>query len=102
MEDDELFVICKISTPENSRIVHTRKYLFNKKEHCENNNNINAQLHDGPLFKVIHPNVETCKRSIWYGGSIEWNNLNTDIKNIVDLIQFKRVQKSWMLNTNLN
>ena len=102
LNDEELFINCKLSSLENRRKVHTRNYLFNKKDQCENNNNINTRLHDGPVFKVIHPNVETVKRSIWYGGSIEWNALDAEIRNITGLIQFKRVQKSWMLNTYLN
>ena len=82
--------------------MHPRNYLYNKKEYCENVENINTRLHDGPVFKVIHPNIETVKRSIWYGGSIEWNSLDADIRNIENHIQFKRVKKSWMLNTYLN
>ena len=100
MDDDDLYVNCKISSLESRRKVHTRNYLFIKKEFCENiNNNINTRLHDVPMFKVMHPNVETVKRCIWYGGSIEWNNLDADIRNIKDPIQFKRVQKYWMFNT---
>ena len=64
MDDEDLFVNCKISKLENRRKVHTRNYLFNKKEKCDINN-INTRLHDGPTFKVIHPNVESVKRSIW-------------------------------------
>ena len=101
MNDNELFVNCKLSSLENRRKVHTRNYLFNKKDLCERDTNINTRLHDGPVFKVIHPNVETVKRSIWYGGSLEWNSLDADnfIRNIKEHIHFKRVQKSWMLNT---
>ena len=102
MDDDELFINCKISSLENRRKVHTRNYLFNKKEYCENVNNINTRLHDGPVFKVIHPNVETVKRSVRYGGSLEWNSLDADIRNIVEPMQFKRIQKSWMLKTYLD
>ena len=99
MNDDELLNNCKLSSLENRRKVHTRNYLFNKKDMCENINNINTRLHDGPVFKVIHPNVESVKRSVWYGGSIEWNGLDAETRNIIEAVQFKRVQKSWMLNT---
>ena len=102
IDEDDLYINCKISALENRRKVHTRNYLYNKKKYCENVENINTRLHDGPVFKVIHPNIETVKRSIWYGGSIEWNSLDADIRNIENHIQFKRVQKSWMLNTYLN
>ena len=56
MDDNELFVNCKIFNLENRRKVHTRNYLFNKKEKCEIND-FNTRLHDGPIFKVIHLNV---------------------------------------------
>ena len=80
MDENELFIECKISNLENRRKVHIRNFLFNKKELCENDNNINTRLHDGPVFKVIHPNVESVKRSVWYGGSIEWNGLDAELR----------------------
>ena len=102
MDDDELFIKCKLSSLENRRKVHTRNYLFSKKNLCKNENEQNTRLHDGPVFKVIYPNIESVKRSVWYGGSLEWNSLDAETRNIVEKEQFKRVQKSWMLNTYLN
>ena len=34
-----------------------------------------------------------------FPGANEWNNLDTDIKNLEDPVKFKRIKKSWMLNT---
>ena len=63
---------------------------------------INTRLHDGPVFKVTHPNNEPIKRSVMYSGALEWNNLDADIRNIKDIVNFKRIQKAWMLNTFLD
>ena len=63
---------------------------------------VNTRLHDGPVFKVKHPNSEPIKRSVMYSGALEWNNLDADIRNIKDNTSFKRIQKSWMLNTFLD
>ena len=37
-----------------------------------------------------------------YAGAIEWNNLDADIRNIDDIVKFKRIQKALMLNTFLD
>ena len=64
--------------------------------------NMNTRLHDGPVFKVTHPNSEPNKRSVMYAGALEWNNLEADIRNIEDIDKFKRNQKVWMLNSFLD
>ena len=100
LDENELFVNCKVANLENRRKVHVRNFMFTKRYLCdENANNINTRLHDGPVFKIPHPNGEAIKRNPWYGGSLEWNNLDAELRNIKDKFQFKRIQKSWMLNT---
>ena len=102
MDENDLLINCKVSNLESRRKVHVRNFMFNKKHLCEENvNNINTRLHDGPVFKITHPNGETIKRNPWYGGANEWNSLDADVRNIKDKFQFKRIQKSWMLNTYL-
>ena len=61
--------------------------------------NVNTRLHDGPVFKISHPNSEPIKRSVMYAGALEWNNLDADIRNIDNIVSFKRSQKIWMLNS---
>ena len=58
-----------------------------------------TRLHDGPVFKVTHPNSEPINKSVLYSGALEWNNLDSEIRNNKDIVSFKRLQKSWMLNT---
>ena len=101
--EEELYVKCKVSKLEVRRKVHLRNFMFKNKNKCiVNENNINTRLHDGPVFKDTHPNSEPIERSVMYGGANEWNNLDADIRSIEDLVKFKRIQKSWMLNTYLD
>ena len=51
------------------------------------------------LFNVTHPNSEPIKRSVMYAGALEWNSLESDVRNIKDSVSFKRNKKTWMLNT---
>ena len=104
MKDNELLVKCNLSNLNLRRQVHLRNFMFKMKEnenHLVTNEevNISTRLHDGPVFKVTHPNSEPIKRSVLYAGALEWNNLDSDIRNMDDLIKFKRIQKSWMLKT---
>ena len=106
MEKD-LYIKCNLSSLEVRRNVHLRNYMFkikNVNSFIENNDDrtINTRLHDGPVFKVTHPNSEPIKRSVMYAGAIEWNSLDADDRNIEDISKFKRLQKSWMLNTFLD
>ena len=59
---------------------------------------IRTRAHDAPLFKVKVPKVEAYKRSIEYAGSLHWNSLSSDIRNIRVLEVFKAKQKATMLN----
>ena len=105
-DENELYIKCNISKLDVRRKVHLRNFMFKNKNDVVNmvinDLNINTRLHDGPVFKVTHPNSEPLKRSVMYAGAIEWNNLDADIKNIKDFNAFKRIQKSWMLKTFLN
>ena len=103
MEENELYIKCNLSKLNARRQVHLRNYMFKAKK--EGNNlvineaNIVTRLHDGPVFRITHPNSEPIKRSVMYAGALEWNNLDADVRNVDDLVKFKRLQKSWMLNT---
>ena len=101
--DIQLFNYCNISNLENRRIVHLRNFLFNRKHLCENNENeetmVCTRAKSGPVFNINKPNCEAYKRSICYSGGLEWNNLNSDIRNIDNLFEFKKIQKNWLLKT---
>ena len=105
LNDEELHIKCNLSELDIRRRVHLRNYMFKIKGNESNlvvindENNINTRLHDGPVFKVTHPNSEPIKRSVMYAGSIDWNNLDAETRNIDDIVKFKRVQKMWMLNS---
>ena len=100
IDDTELHNLCNVSDLETGRTVRLRNYMFKNNKNCIiNDNNINTRLHDGPVFKVIRPNSEPIKRCVKYAGALEWNNLDADVSNIDENIQFKRIQKAWMLNS---
>ena len=104
MDEDELYIKCNLSKLENRRKVHLRNFMFKIQSIESNLMNtddviVNTRLHDGPVFKVTHPNSKPIKRSVMYSGALEWNNLESDIRNIKEVDTFKRKQKIWMLNT---
>ena len=87
--------------------MHLRNYMFKiKKNECNlvvnDDIHVNTRMHDGPVFKVTHPNSEPIKRSVMYSGALEWNKLDAEIRNSENIVIFKRIQKSWMLNTFLD
>ena len=51
---------------------------------------------------AVHPKSEPIKRSVMYAGAIEWNSLDADIRNMKDIVSFKRFQKIYMLNTYMS
>ena len=104
LEEKELYINCNLSTLNVRRKVHLRNFMFklkNSEIYLENNDDVhvNTRLHDGPVFKVTHPNSEPIKRSVMYIGALEWNSLDADVRNIKDMANFKRTQKSWMLKS---
>ena len=62
----------------------------------------NNKENSGPTFHVIKPNCETLKGNVYYAGTLEWNSLNSEVRNLPDLYTFKRNQKTWLLNTYLD
>ena len=101
IEDNDLFNLAKISNLENRRKVHLRNFMYRNKEKCvvKKENSIITRCNSGPTFKTIKPNCESYKRNVYYSGAIEWNNLDADVRKLEHFYQFKRIQKSWLLNT---
>ena len=78
----------------------TCTFMFNNKSKCvKETHSISTRLNDGPLFDIPKPNSDIIKKSVIYSGALDWNNLDADIRNIGELFQFKRSQKSWTANT---
>ena len=107
LDENELYVKCNLSNLNVRRQVHLRNFILRLKQNGSNmvnneNLNISTRLRDGPVFKVTHPNSEPIKRSVMYAGELERNNLDSELRNIDDIVKFKRVQKSWMLNIFLD
>ena len=101
IEKNDLFNLAKISNLENRRKLHLRYFMFKNKKKCiiKEENAVETRGNSGPTFEVKKPNCESYKRNIYYSGAIEWNNLDADVRKLEQSIQFKRIQKSWLLNT---
>ena len=101
IDDIELFKKGKISNLENRRKVHLRNFMFKNKQKCidTSKNVIVTRENSGPKFKVLKPNCEAFKRNVYYAGAVDWNNLIAEKRNIEHYHVFKKVQKSWLLNT---
>lgn len=85
----------------NRRKTHLRNFMFKRLSNSNyiDNRELITRYHDAPLFKIERPNCELYKQSIKYKGSIEWNNLDSNIRNIASYIAFKNYQKNWLTNT---
>ena len=107
LDEKSLYIKCNLSSLNVRRQVHLRNFMFKIKKiegNIVHNDDIqvNTRLHDGPVFKVSHPNSEPIKRSVMYSGALEWNNLEADVRNIEDIVNFRRIKKSWMLKSFLD
>ena len=100
IEDAEIYNMSNISSLDNRRTVHSRNFMFKNRKKCvTNNDGILTRAKEGPLFNIVKPNCEAYKRSIYYSGASDWNNLDSTIRNLENIFLFKRNQKSWLLNT---
>ena len=104
IDNNELFRLANISNLENRRKVHLRNFMYRNKKKCiiKDDTTIVTRGNSGPTFKVTKPNCEAFKRNVYYTGAIEWNNLDADIRKLEHLYQFKRIQKSWLINTYMD
>ena len=77
--------------------------MFKNKNKCieQREDIIITRENSGPKFNVLKPNCESYQRNVYYAGAKDWNNLDADRRNIKKLQEFKRFQKSWLLNTYL-
>ena len=79
--------------------------MFKNKSKCiddtNNENLIQTRENAGPKFHVVKPNCESYKRNVLYTGALDWNSLDAGKRNIKNYQEFKKIQKSWILNTYL-
>ena len=100
MEDVDIFNLGNISNLNNRRIVHSSNFMYKNKNKCiKSKEGIVTRAKDGPLFNIVKPNCEAYKRSVYYRGVTDWNNLDSSKRNLDNIYLFKRQQKSWLLNT---
>ena len=78
---------------------HLLNFMYKRKDRKDllNVREIRTRAHDAPLFHVMIPRCGAFMRSVGYSGSIEWNKLAPDKRNIGSYLEFKNVQKQVML-----
>ena len=96
---EALHSITKMPMLKTRREAHLNNFMYGRLKHVSllDTREIRTRAHDAPLFKVTVPRVESYKRAIKYTGSLQWNNLPADIRNIKDSKLFKAKQKNLML-----
>ena len=104
IDDKDLFKECTISNLDNRRKVHLRNVMYENKNKCidQKDDIIVTRENSGPKFSILKPNCESYKRNVYYAGAVDWNSLEADRRNIKNYQEFKRVQNSWLLNSNLD
>ena len=96
---DRLHKISKIPFLKDRRKAHVLNFMFIRKNKpgLLNVREIRTRAHDAPLFNVPIPRCEAFKRSIIYSGSVEWNSLGTEARNVDAFLPFKYHRKNDML-----
>ena len=92
----ELHVVTNTPMLAKRRECHINNFMYGQaqKGALLDNRNINTRAHDAPLFIVKVPKNETYKRSIEFAGASLWNELPVNTRNIDNVQEFKRLQKS--------
>ena len=96
---DALHAITKVPKLEVRRTAHINNFMQGRLK-CTSlldNREIRTRAHDAPLFKVEVPRVESYKIAVRYAGSLQWNNLPANVRNIENSKLFKSKQKAAML-----
>ena len=94
-----LHKISKVPFLKDRRKAHVLNFMFIRKNKPEllNVREIRTRGHDAPLFNVPIPRREAFKRSIVYSGSVEWNSLGAEARNVDAFLPFKFHKKNDML-----
>ena len=82
------------------RKAHTLNFMYlrkDKRPELLNTREIRTRAHDAPIFNTKVPRCEAFRRSVQYAGSVMWNSLTPQERNIPSYKQFKEVQKRNML-----
>ena len=91
--------ICKGFTKmphlENRRVTHINRV---SKPSLLDDSEIRTMAHDTQLFKLQVPKVEAYKRSLQFAGSLQWNNLPVETRNIRSIDLLKSKQRATMGN----
>ena len=97
---NELHRVTKMPLLRIRRKAHVNNFMYKRlrKETLCDDRDIRTRAHDAPLFKVKIPKNEAFKRSVQYAGALQWNSLETEVRNIPNFNTFKLRQKREMMN----
>ena len=97
---DMLHLRCNIAKINIRRMYNLRKYMFKQKENADIvvHREIRTRRHDAVIYETCRPNLEKYKKGAIYRGVMEWNSLDVNTRNIESFLEFKNLQKKWMLN----
>ena len=97
-DTDDLYTLTGMPKLQTRRTAHINNFMHKRlnKPELLDNRDIRTRAYDAPLFKLSVPKVEAYKRSIEYVGSLQWNNLPNEERNIKDSDTFKARQKQYM------
>ena len=100
-ETDELHYMTKVPKLDVRREAHVNNFMYNRLSmaHLVDERDIRTRAHDAPMFIVDFPNLMAFKRAVKYAGSLQWNKLPSDIRNLASLDAFKQKQKDLMLQS---
>ena len=95
-----LHSVTKTPQLKDRRLAHMNNFMYSRlgsREHVDSRD-IRTRAHDAPLFKVKIPKLEIYKRSVEYAGAVQWNGLDTHVRETATLQQFKSKQKAQMMS----
>ena len=85
------------------RACNFKKYMFKQKSNLDliKQPVRNTRLNDAVIFDTVRPNIEKFKNNPLYKGSIIWNALPVQTRNIIDYIDFKKYLKEWAYDVTM-
>ena len=101
---ESIHKIAKVPFLKDRRKAHVLNFMYIRKSRPEllNLREIRTRAHEAPLFNVPIPRCEAFKRSVVYSGSVAWNNLDVELRNMDLFLPFKFHRKKEMLAPLIN
>ena len=101
---DFLHQQCKIPNLDFRLKYNLRKYIYRQKNNMDLvvQREIRTRRHDAVIYKTCRPNLEKYNKGAIYRGTLEWNNLEVDVRNIETFGEFQNIQRKCFLDKTAN